>query len=135
MKISFFGQRNFKNDSFIKENIDRLLSEMAEHRNECVTVLWGGAQGAQTIAYDYLKTEYDTVKFKPWTTVSRKLYKEESQKGKFDNNYFFLRNIQIVDNSDLVVIFDNGEKDSEVDKVKELVEKKGIQHIIFEDKE
>jgi hypothetical protein len=52
--------------------------------------------------------------------------------GKFDPTFFFYRNIQIVDNSDLVVIFDNKEKDAEVYKVKDLCEKKCKQMIIFD---
>lgn len=133
MKISVFGQRNIKDDLKIKEEIDNVLSRIPE--SDYVTFLWGGAEGCQKVVYEYLNKNYDFVLFKPWTTVSKKLYNIATKEGKFDNSYFFFRNVQIVDNSDLVVIFDNGTKDSEVYKVKNLVEKKGKDHIVIEVKE
>jgi len=128
MKVSVFSQRNVDN----QEIVDMILDHAAEAAGvEPIVFLIGGANGAQTILYNALRDEYDFVIFKPWTQISREVEELATQGGKFNSTFFYYRNIQIVDNSDLVIIIDNGEKDAEVYKVKELCNKKNKSMVII----
>ena len=126
MKVSIFSQRNVTDPVIV----DKLFEELGKYE-EPVIFLTGGAHGAQQVVYDALKDDYDFVVFKPWTQISKKLESLAIVDGKFDPTFFFYRNIQIVDNSDLVVIFDHKEKDAECYKVKNLCEKKDKNMVII----
>jgi len=122
MRISVFGQRTINDEMLIKQKFDETI---AEHDiRECLTYVYGGAKGAQDIIYNYVKEDMDTILFRPWTMVSKKLASQAMEGDKFNPVYFFFRNIQIIDNSDLVIVFDNGEQDAEVYKVKNLLSKR-----------
>lgn len=127
MKVSVFSQRNVTDPAIV----DKLFNEALWEDGYNPTFLTGGAHGAQQVIYDALKDDYDFVVFKPWTQISKKMESIAVVDGKFDPTFFFYRNIQIVDNSDLVVIFDNGEKDAECYKVKALCEKKGKNMVVI----
>jgi hypothetical protein len=124
MKVSVFGQRNIVDENLIKEKFDEVLSE---YEGQVFTYIYGGAKGPQDVVYNYVKDEMDCILFQPWTMISKRLSKQAvDDNGKFDPVYFFFRNIQIVDNSDLVIIFDNGSQDAEVYKVLNLCTRKNI---------
>jgi hypothetical protein len=123
MKVSVFGQRNVTDESVVKSTIDSIIQNEGSIDAGYITFLWGGAKGVQEIVYYYLKDEYDFVIFKPWTKVSHELNNIAMEGGKFNTKYFYLRNKQIIQNSDLVVILDNGQREKEVDSVKELCSK------------
>ena len=127
MRISVFGQRSINDSATVTTKFDLVLAEY--EKDHPITFVHGGAKGPQSILHDYLKDECDVVLFKPWTMISKKLSKQAMEGGSFDPVYFFFRNIQIVENSDLVIIFDNGEQDGEVYKVKNLCDKKGIKYV------
>lgn len=124
MKISVFGQRNITDISTITTLLEMELTDIETN----ITYIHGGAKGPQEIIYNYLKNTVDCVLFRPWTMISNKLAKQAMTNGKFDPVYFFFRNIQIIENSDLVFIFDNGDQDAEVYKVISLCEKKDIKY-------
>jgi hypothetical protein len=132
MKVSIFSQRSVTDPSIVDKLFDTInYLENIKDEYKPVMFLTGGAHGAQQVIYNTLKDDYDFVVFKPWTQISKKMESIAIVDGKFDPTFFFYRNIQIVDNSDLVVIFDNGEKDAEVYKVKGLCEKKGKQMVVI----
>lgn len=129
MKVSVFSQRNVKGyESIIETTMEEWLQSQD---TTCITVLTGGAQGAQSVLFDALSDVWDFVVFRPWTQISRRLEIQATKEGKFDPVWFFFRNIQIVDNSDVVIIFDTGEKDAEVYKVRELCKRKGKELVEF----
>ena len=121
MRISVFGPRKITKEDTLKiqESMDKIIGELTL---ECITLLLGGASGTQKIVEEYFKDMYDIVVFQPWTMIKKDLIKE-----KYDPTYFFYRNIQIVDNSDVVCIYDNGNKDAEVYKVKNYCKNSNIQ--------
>jgi hypothetical protein len=131
MKVSVFSQRNVTDPAIVDMFLDEVQKQYQDIVVYSPVFLTGGAHGAQQVIYDALKENYDFVVFKPWTQISKKMESIAVVDGKFDPTFFFYRNIQIVDNSDLVVIFDNGDKDAEVYKVKGLCEKKGKQMVVI----
>lgn len=130
MKVAIFGSLNISVDQ--ENKVLKLLEEeFTALRNpsndygRAFSILSGGATGVQSVIPDFVHVfGYDLIVFKPWTQVSRKLEKQATSSGKFDPIYFFFRNIQIVDNADIVLIFDTGDKCAEVDRVRELCERK-----------
>lgn len=51
MRVAFIGSRNWTNQETIKEKLEKYKS-IAEKRGEILTVVSGGAPGADTIAVD-----------------------------------------------------------------------------------
>ena len=131
MKVSVFSQRSVTDPAIVDMFLDEVQKQYQDIAVYSSVFLTGGAHGAQQVIYDALKDDYDFVVFKPWTQISKKMESIAVVDGKFDPTFFFYRNIQIVDNSDLVVIFDNGEKDAECYKVKGLCEKKGKPMVVI----
>lgn len=125
MRVSVFSQRSVNDASVVTSSFKEIVGE-----NGYITFVHGGAKGAQEIILDWF--EGDVITYRPWTAISKALSRQAYKEGAFDPVYFFFRNIQIVENSDLVIIFDNGEKDAEVYKVKNLCEKKGIKYEVVE---
>lgn len=130
-RVSVFGQRTITDDKLVLAKYDEVVSKhYKEDGDLVVTYVYGGAKGPQEIIANVWMG--DKVLFQPWTAISKSLSRQAYKEGGFDPVYFFFRNIQIVENSDLVIIFDNGEKDAEVYKVKSLCEKKGIKYEVVE---
>lgn len=131
MRVSVFGQRNIVDEQKVLGEFDKIINKY-DPTVTTFTFVHGGAKGPQELIYNYTKTVWDSVLYQPWTMISKKLSRLAMENGSFDPVYFFFRNIQILENSDLVVIFDNGEKDAEVYKVLSLCEKKNIPFIKVE---
>jgi hypothetical protein len=113
-KIGIFGNRDIKDEHKILHELADLLDSVGVTASDHVLILHGGAQGVSSIVATLASemTNWSSVIFKPWSMVWPDL--------KFSTMLFYLRNKQIVDNSDVVVIFTNGEHDSEVVRVKDL---------------
>jgi len=79
--------------------------------DENFVLLHGGAQGVQATIKSFAEgmLSWTSILFQPWHMVYNKL--------EFKPIYFYLRNKQIVQNADIVLIFTNGIKDSEVYRV------------------
>lgn len=90
MKIGIVGSRNFNQYSLVKEVMDDYIAEVD-------TVVSGGAKGADTLGELWAKeNDIATLIFKPdW--------------NKFGKRAGFIRNQDIVKNSDLVVAFWDGQ--------------------------
>lgn len=123
MKIAVFGNRTISDNVKVIQSFDSVLKDL---KPESITLLHGGAAGPATAIVEASKDHpiIDTVLFKPWNMVWSKMA--------FDPILFYMRNKQIVENADLVVIFSNGEKDSEVYRVQGLCERKGLKVINVE---
>ena len=115
IKIAIFGNRSITDKELIVSKfIDYTVNLDSENG---IVVLHGGADGPPKFIVDAMHEMHGTtdVLFKPWTMVWSKLT--------FEPIYFYLRNKQIVENADKVVVFTNGERDSEVYRVINLCER------------
>jgi len=113
IKIAVFGNRSIVNrEDVVYKFIDYLTSTDGP-----VVLLHGGAEGPAKLITDWAEEvgNISSVLFKPWTMIWSKL--------DFEPIYFYLRNKQIVENADKVVVFTNGERDSEVYRVINLCER------------
>ena len=85
--------------------------------NKQLVLVSGGADGVSRVAEAvFTGAELPVVVFKPWNIVWNKL--------PFDPILFYLRNKQVVENSDKVIVISTGEDDSEVHRVIELCTRK-----------
>ena len=120
MKLAVFGSRKLVDNAEVKEYLDQYIKTM-----EVTTVLMGGAAGVQDTVKEHLEGRIALVTFKPWHLIDTKL--------EFTTKLFFMRNRQIIDNSQRVLAFIKiGEEDSEVDKAIEFAKKRGKQVDIIE---
>jgi predicted Rossmann-fold nucleotide-binding protein len=106
MRVAIIGGRDFgltlKEQEWMWKKLDILRDQYQETATPWSVVVSGGAKGADTVGKAWAKSRsLSFVLFKPYhlidTTVS------------YHPRYFFIRNKQIVDNSDLIVAFWNGE--------------------------
>jgi len=122
LKLAIFGNRNITDETLI-------VNSIADHVvfSHPTVVLHGGASGPSAVAVEMAKNSeglWTDVLFKPWSMVWSKL--------EFKPIFFYLRNKQIVENADKVIVFDNGEKDSEVYRVIELCKRKEKDFVVVE---
>ena len=101
MKIGIIGSRGFDNVEQVESLIDGVLGPL-EDDCKYVVFLGGGSKGAERLAQDHITGNLglDYVLFKPYNFVDTKV--------PHDPKYFYFRNKQIVDNSDLLLVFDDG---------------------------
>lgn len=100
MKIGIIGSRGFENEELIRNKIDHVLAPLEE---QCLLLVFlgGGSKGAERIAADHVtgNLQYDYVLFKPYNFIDTKV--------PHDPKYFYFRNKQIVDNADVLIVFDD----------------------------
>lgn len=101
MKIGIIGSRGFDNEALVQQCIDHAI---APYEDDCrlVVFLGGGSKGAERIAADHITNNLglDYILFKPYNFVDTRV--------PHDPKYFYFRNKQIVDNADVLFIFDDG---------------------------
>lgn len=120
MKLAVFGNRSINNPELVKET----LQDHVEGFLGDAVFLHGGAVGPQADALAFMNMLVaDTVIFKPPHMVDKRL--------EFTPEWFGHRNRQIIDNADRILIFDNGEKDSEVSLVRQLCERWGKDYTVI----
>jgi hypothetical protein len=120
MKVAVVGSRNLTNEDFINSEVGEYLRLMHDTYGTTLPLvfLYGGSKGAANVAIDSLKKHgYDTILFKPWHMIDRKL--------PFSTNLFFMRNKQMIDNADRVIVLCNNERDAEVDRAVSYAKKVG----------
>ncbi len=119
MKVAVFGNRKFTDADRVCGEFWELVKDVVEP----IVLLHGGADGPQKFVFERFMFEYEVVRFSPWHMVWNKI--------PFSPVLFFMRNKQILDNlggSDLAIIFDNGEYDTESTRVIEYCVEHGINH-------
>ena len=104
MKVAVIGSRDLDDYDFVVTNLNEQVPIDS-------VVLLGGAAGVQDITAQWCEdNSVDKVLFKPWHLV-------DFQEGiPFSPKLFFLRNKQIIDNADKVIVITNGTEESEVDR-------------------
>jgi GH18 family chitinase len=92
MNIGIVGSRTFNNLSYLCNEVDNIIKGIKEN----ITIVSGGAYGADRLAEVYArKNNYDLKVFFPdWKTYGKKAG--------------YLRNINIVENSDIIIAFWDG---------------------------
>ncbi len=120
-KIAIFGNRTI-------DDVDKVLNafEEAVGLDNEICILHGGAIGPAKIISERAKVTdgLSEVCFKPWTMIYQKI--------EFHPKFFYFRNKQVVENSDQVLIFSNGEEDSEVSRVLELCNRWGKDYQVID---
>ena len=97
MKISAFGPRVLSEEQ--EKKVLMVWTELRKDR-DWVTYVHGGSKGVQDLILRYEKevAGADCILFAPWHFVDKGLT--------FSPKLMLKRNIQILDNSDLVILFD-----------------------------
>ena len=115
-KIAVFGNRSISDSKIVLKEFSKWIKN--NKLEKPLVFLHGGAAGPQTILKEFGEGTgaWVNIVFKPWTMIWSKL--------EFKPIYFYLRNKQIIENADKIIVFDNGEHDSEVYRVIDLCQKK-----------
>jgi hypothetical protein len=96
MKVSVFGTNKISKED---EDRVRIFWKIFLEKQDNITLLRGGGEGVTKILYEeHIKAGGESVIFKPWHILSEDL--------KYSTEHIHLRNRQIIDNSDLVIIID-----------------------------
>lgn len=100
MKVSVFGPRELGEKQ--GKDVLAVWTEFKAKRSD-VVYLHGGSKGTQELILGFEKAHKDSniVLFKPWHMVDKTI--------QFTTKLMLKRNIQILDNSDLVFLFELGE--------------------------
>lgn len=94
MKIAVCGSRSITDRDWLYAHLDRLIPDGA-------VLLSGGAKGVDTLVEEYAKEgKFDHVLFKPYHMLD--------PKTPYQKKFFFVRNRQLIDNADKVLIFWDG---------------------------
>lgn len=112
MKIGVVGSRTFEEYDFLSSNLSAIIESLLIDIKE-ITIVSGGSRGADELAEWFAKRHgIDTVIYKPdW--------------NKHGKSAGFIRNQQIVDDSDILVVFWNGTSRGSLDSINK-AKKKGI---------
>lgn len=96
MRIAIVGSRSITDVKRVKSIID-LAVPLLTYEKAPVTVLSGGAKGVDTIAQEWASDRsLDFILFKPYHLVDKRV--------SYEAKYFFVRNKQMVDNCDAVLV-------------------------------
>ena len=100
MRMAIVGSRNITDKDLVVEMFNEAIHQYA-HGDDTITILSGGAKGVDTVAREIAKMyNLDFVLFKPYHMLDSSV--------EYEPKYFFTRNKQIADNSDVVVIVWDG---------------------------
>jgi len=109
LRIAIVGSRDINDMGWFKDFVHYGVLEEIEGPNtyQAITIISGGARGVDTLARDYAHAmDSDFIMFKPYHLIDNKV--------PYEPKYFFVRNKQIVDNSDVVIaVWDGKSKGTE----------------------
>lgn len=98
MKICIIGSRSIDKAEFVIPILDKFIKD---HVVGTPVILSGGAKGVDQITKSYAKANGLTlVEFLPYHLLDNKV--------EFSSKYFFIRNKQMIDNADRVLIIWDG---------------------------
>ena len=95
-RVIIAGGRKFNNYSLLKEKCDNILSNV----NDRIAIVCGCADGADLLGEKYAKEKDYIVHYYHANII---LYK--------NINAYFIRNKEMIDNCDAIIIFDNNDND------------------------
>ena len=95
MRIAIVGSRSINNTDEIKTLIDSIIPYVTQKETP-LTIISGGAKGVDTIAQEWAsERKHDFILIKPYHLLDNQV--------PYEAKFFFVRNKQIVDNSDAIV--------------------------------
>lgn len=101
LKVGVIGSRTITNKSLIYKALDAFATRASLQKDQIV-VLSGGAKGVDTLAQEWCRErEVPFILFKPYFLVDNK--------AAYNPRHYFTRNKQIIDNSDTILAFWDGE--------------------------
>jgi len=113
MKLAVIGSREIIDFDTVESIIEDFIDDRLNNKVSCI--ISGGANGVDTIAKNFAtKYKYDYIEFLPYFKIGPRGY---------DVNDYFVRNEQILDNADAVLIIWDG-KSSSINNA-DLAERKG----------
>ena len=110
-KVIIAGGRKFNNYSLLKEKCDNILSNV----NDRIVIVCGCADGADLLGKKYAKEKDYIVHYYPANII---LYK--------NINAYFIRNKEMIDNCDAIIIFDNNDNDKITKAMIEIAKNKNL---------
>lgn len=97
MKLCIIGSRSIDKAEFVFPVIEKFIKD---HTTGKITIIAGGAKGVDQLAKAYANSHgIDFVEFLPYHLLD---------KVPFSSKYFFIRNKQMIDNADKVLVFWDG---------------------------
>lgn len=104
MRVAIVGSRSIVDVTTVYKVIESSMKLLSLNKNTPLTVISGGAKGVDSIAQQWAQERhYDFILFKPYHLIDKR--------ATYEAKYFFVRNKQMVDNSDsVVVIWDEDSK-------------------------
>ena len=112
MRVAVVGSRSITNQDEINYHLDKLLLPCGGENGDEVTIISGGAFGVDTLAREWARiNKKDFILFKPYHLIDSSVA--------YHPRYFFTRNKQIIDNSDIVIVFWDGESNGTKDAMKQ----------------
>ena len=97
MKLCIIGSRSIDKAELVFPAIEKFIKD---HTTGKVTIISGGAKGVDQLSKKYAETnKIDFVEFLPYHLLD---------KVSFSSKYFFIRNKQMIDNADKVLVFWDG---------------------------
>lgn len=97
MKLCILGSRSIDKAEFVFPVIEKFIKD---HTTGKITIISGGAKGVDQLSKKYAETHgLDFVEFLPYHLLD---------KVPFSSKYFFIRNKQMIDNADKVLVFWDG---------------------------
>lgn len=128
MRVAVVGSRSIVDQDLINYHLDKLLLPCGGENGDEVTIISGGAIGVDTLAREWARVNNkDFILFKPYHLIDNQVT--------YHPRYFFTRNKQIVDNSDMVVVFWDGTSNGSKDVMKYSRRQKKDLRVITLDKE
>lgn len=120
MRVAVLGSRNIHDREFVFNKLSSIYAGLQRKGHRQFTFLYGGDKGVSRLTSDWVNRsisqglDIEPIIFEPYHLLNRR--------SKFDSRNFYYRNLQMLNNADLVIIFwDNqsGETARAVDKTKE----------------
>lgn len=112
MRVAVVGSRSIVDQDLINYHLDKLLIPCGGENGDEVTIISGGAKGVDTLAREWARiNNKDFVLFKPFHLIDTEVT--------YHPRYYFIRNKQIVDNCDMLIVFWDGESNGTKDALKQ----------------
>lgn len=101
MRIAVVGSRGVVEEKYVITAIGDYINDLSQYTS-AITIISGGAEGVDSYAKSFANDHgYDFISFVPIFKLSKGI--------PFSMEHFFVRNRQIVDNSDAVIAVWDGE--------------------------
>ena len=111
MRVAVVGSRSVLDQDLVNYHLDKLLLPCGGENGDEVIIVSGGAIGADTLGREWAKiNNKDFILFKPYHLID--------DQAAYHPRYFFIRNKQIIDNSDMVIVFWDGKSKGTTDAMK-----------------